>query len=1160
MKRMLVVAGGGFVVYLALTFLIAKLTAVTGNRYWILLIALWIVGLIAAAVIVWVFSRAAKSGGAAPAGGAASADAPGGGGEIDVMIREAEAKLAAAHLPPLGSTPVVIVIGDPGSTKTSTIVHSGLEPELLAGQVYQESAIVPTRSTNIWLAGKIAIVEAGGALLADTGKWTRLIKRLQPGKLRSLTGQGGQAPRAAMVCFDTENFTKAGAAEAAVGAARKLRQRLGEISANLGINMPVYVVFTRMDRVQFFFEFVRNLSEEEAQQAVGASLPMSSGSRAVYVEQETARLNNAFDRLFLSLCHARPEFLSRENDPAQLPGTYEFPREFRKLRPAAVQFLVELCRPSQLSVGPFLRGFYFTGIRPVMVNEAAPMPRQQARMDAGDQAIAATGILRVGGMGQQAPMAAPPVSGGSRRVPQWVFLPQLFRKVILEDKVAMGASSASTKASLLKRVLLASAAAICLFLIIGFIVSYTRNSGLESDVKQASLGVTTGVTTGNNLASATDLQHLDDLRQTLQVLSTYNREGAPLSYRWGLYTGDSLYPAAYQLYFTRFKQLLFGQTQGGLADFLARLPATPGPEYQPTYNALKAYLITTSNHDKSTRAFLAPLLLDRWSAGRNVDPARMNLAQRQFEFYSDELQLANPYSSTNDSVAVANGRRYLAQFMGLERVYQAMLADAAKTSPAINFNKKFPGSADVVIDNQDVAGTFSKPGFDFMKTAMQNPDRYFAGERWVLGDAGPVNIDRANLQQQLQTRYYSDFINAWRAYFTAAAVVKYKDLKDASQKLTLLSGNTSPLLGVLCLAAQNTAVDAPQVAAAFQPAQAVVPVPCAEHYVLPPNQNYMNTLVTLQASLQSVADQPQGAEAAAATTLNNATTARVAARQMGQQFHNDADTNVQASVRKLLEDPITNTESLLRSVGPAELNAKGKGFCDQMGAVWRKYPFNSNATPQATVAEVNGVFHKPDGALWTFYDMSLQKVLAKQGNTYVPNPTGGVNLNPAFVSFFNQAAAFSDLLYQGNTPDPHFGYTLKPIPTEGISVGVNLDIDGQALNYSGTGTAMPQQFTWKATGPHEFKSALKIEGSQPLGWLTGEGLWSVFQFFGQAERSLPSDAGQILEWIFYAGKTPMTVKGKPVTVRFQVDMGGAPLILVKGYFTRMACVSEVARP
>ena len=1057
--------------------------------------------------------------------------------------------------------PVVLVMGASGSTKTSTVVHSGLEPELLAGQIYQETTIVPTRSANLWLAGRIVIAESGGALLGDSTGWTRLIKRLQPSKLRSLTGQGGQAPRAALVCVDTETFTRSGAADAAVTAARNLRHRLGEISANLGINLPVYVIFTRMDRVQFFFEYVRNLSEQEAQQVVGASLPMPSGGRAVYVEQETARLNNAFDRLFRSLCDARPEFLSREHDAAQLSATYEFPREFRKLRPVVVQFLLELCRPSQLAVGPFLRGFYFSGIRPVIVNEAAPMPRQQSGSESsGESAIAATGILRVGGgvAGQQRPAAAP-ASTGSRRVPQWLFLSQFFRNVLLEDRIAMGASSSSTKTSLLKRVLLASAAALCLIFSIGFIVSYSQNRGLESDVKQAAMGIAAGAPTGLNLPSVDGLQRLESLRQTLQVLTAYNREGPPLSYRWGLYAGDSLYPPAYKLYFIRFKQLLFGQTQSGLADYLARLPATPGPEYEPTYNTLKAYLITTSNHDKSTRSFLAPLLLDRWSAGRNVGADRMQLAQKQFEFYSDELQVANPYASANDTQAIATARRYLAQFKGFERVYQAMLANAAKTSPPVNFNKKFPGSAEVVVDNQDVAGPFTKAGWDFMKTALRNPERYFSGEQWVLGDQAPVNIDRSNLEQQLQSRYYSDFITQWRAYFTKASVVKYKDLKDASQKLNVLSGNASPLLALFCLASQNTAVDEPMVAAAFQPGQAVVPAPCTDRYILQANQKYMDALVMLQNSLQAIADQPQPSEAAAGPTFNNASLARQEAKTLRNNFGIKADADVQTAAYRLLEEPITNTESLLRSVGPAELNAKGKGFCEQMGAVWKKYPFNPNATPQATVADVNGIFHKPDGALWTFYDGSLQKVLPRQGSAYVANPTSGVNLNQAFVSFFNQAAAFSDLLYAGNTPDPHFGYTLKPLPTEGISIGINLDIDGQTLTYSGGGNAMPQQFMWRAAGPHEFKSTLKIEGSQSLGWLSGEGLWAVFHFFGQAERILPADSGQILEWVFWTGTTPLTVNGKQVIVRFQVDMGAAPLILLKGYFSRMACVSEVAK-
>ena len=128
----------------------------------------------------------------------------------------------------------------------------------------------------------------------------------------------------------------------------------------------MYVLFTKLDRLPFFTEFVTNLSNEESTQVVGVTLPMTAvRSDGVYGEEETARLTDQFERLFKSFADARPDFLGRETNPQNLPAAYEFPREFRKIRPAVVQFLVDLGRPSQLTVGPFLRGFYFTGVRPV---------------------------------------------------------------------------------------------------------------------------------------------------------------------------------------------------------------------------------------------------------------------------------------------------------------------------------------------------------------------------------------------------------------------------------------------------------------------------------------------------------------------------------------------------------------------------------------------------------------------------------------------------------------------------------------------------------------------------------------------------------------------------------------------------------------------------
>ena len=1122
----------------------------------IILYVLLAVALVALIVLVVLFFLKKKKAKAAAAQ-AGEPMAPG-GDEISVLVHAAEAKLSAAKLEQgakIANLPVYLLMGQSGSTKTSVMIHSGLDPELLAGQVYQNADVVPTRAANLWFSRRSIFAEAGGNLLADSSQWNRFVRRLQPRS--SVVSKGGQAPRAALVCFDSETFTRAGAQEAVVNAARTLRARLGEISQSFGINLPVYVLFTKMDRLPFFTEYVRNFSNDEAAQVVGATLPLLSGrSEGVYAEEETTRLTGTFERLFRSLADARPEFLTRETDSAKLPGTYEFPREFRKIRPAVVQFLVDLCRPSQLSVGPMLRGFYFTGVRPIVINEAAPVAAAAPQSQAGyGSAAGATGIFKAG---PQAPaaQAPPPQVGATRKVPQWLFLSHLFTDVLLADRAAMGASGSSTRTSFARRVLFLAAAVLCLALSIVFTVSFFNNHGLETRVRTAAQGSAAAAVAGANLAPADSLRKLEALRQSLETLIQYRREGAPLFYRMGLYVGNDLYPEAWRIYFERFRQLLFAQTQNNIVQGLSGLPATPGPEYSPTYDALKAYLITTSHHEHSTSQFLSPVLMKWWAADRTIDPDRQDLVQRQFDFYSDVLKQENPYSESNDAFTIEKARRYLSQFAGTERVYAFMLSEAGKHNPPINFNRQFAGSAQTVLETYEVPGAFSKGGWAFMKDAIQHADRYFSGEQWVLGDQASANIDRAKLEQDLRVRYNTDFILKWRTYIKSASVVRYASLADASQKLTQLSGNQSPLLELFALASNNTAVDDPGVASAFQPVQTVVPPGSTDKYILPPNQNYVNALVTLQASLESIATQGGApTDMAAAPTLQNATQAKVTTRQMAQAFRIDSETHIEAGVQKLLEDPIVYVEGMLRALGPAELNGKGKSLCGQFRAVLSKYPFNPNATMDATMADVNGLLRKPDGALWSFYDQNLQKLLVKQGSQFAIGPSGGVN--PAFLNFFNTATAFSDAIYAGGAQDPHFIYTLTPEPSEGIQT-VSLLIDGQSISYSG-GAATPKQFTWQGGGAHGSKASVKFGGPE-ISYSEHDGLWAVFRFFKEAERWTPAGAGQSLEWIIRAGKDPMKLpNGKPLTVHFELDMGGAPAVFQAGYFSRLACVSDVAR-
>ena len=1152
-------AASVLIFWLFLSWFIGSWLHLQGSSLWALRAVLALIGIAAFISIVWwlrVRDKEQAAGMPQGAGGAAS--------EIDILIREAESRLQASKLgrtATIGNLPALFVVGESGSAKTSVVQHSGLEPELLAGHTGQEKIPVPTRAVNFWFARQFILAEAGGPLLSEHAKWVKFVKKLAPGRLHSVFGKGMQAPRAALVCVDCESFMKPGAGEALGSSTDRLRTRLREISQYLGISLPVYVLFTRADRLQFFQDYVRNLTNDEATQVLGATLPMVSFAGEVYAEQETARVSAAFDNLAYSLADKRLAYLPREYDASKRPPVYEFPREFRKLRPLLVQLLVDLCRPSQLRTGPFLRGFYFSGVRPIVISTPAPTlmkeePLTQAA--AGKGALRATGMFDVAKLAAQAPRpAAAAEAGESHRVPQWTFLPHLFNDVLLKDNSALTASAASTKTSLWRRVLLASAIGLLLIFTIAFVVSFVKNKNLESQVVNAAQGISGVQLTAQQLPSLDALTRLDTLRQSVETLARYEQEGPPFGMRWGLYVGDALYPDVRKIYFRYFHQLLFAQTQGTLLQTLSALPGTPGPndQYGPAYDTLKAYLITTSNHDKSTRLFLSPVLSKAWAAGRDIDPDRVQLAQNQFDFYSEQLKLENPYSSENDTLVVARARNYLSQFSGVERVYRFMLAEASKANPSINFNRKFPGSAEVVVDGKEVEGAFTKAGYGFMQDAFKNLPKYFSGEEWVLGPKSAQNLDTAKLAQDLQARYQQDYINQWRAFLKSANVVRYNSISDASQKLAKTSSNQSPLLALFCLAAQNTALDQPDIARAFQPVQAVVPPNCQEQYIGAPNANYVNGLGGIQACLDQVNNSPaEQKEAAKAQCMSPSMNAQQAARQIGQGFKIDQEAHVDGTVQNLLLAPIAWVSAVLRP-GPVS----GAGLCAQMSPLTAKFPFNPRATLDASPQELTAVFDSTSGALSQFYNAALKNLLLPQGAEYIPNPSSTQQVNPAFLSFFSRAMSLQRALYTGAPGQLQYKYALRPHPTE-TAASLTMNVDGQTLTYSG-GTAPFKQFTWPGTTTQEVRLTVKIPGGSSLDFPKYDGLWAVFHFFAEADRWQQTGSTYNIEWVLrVAGGKPVTVLGgKPVTVQFDLETLGAPPILQKGYLSSLQCVSSVAK-
>lgn len=921
------VTAGVLLVYLILVWFIGTWLHPPGSGIWILRGALAAVGLVAAGSFLW-FYRKNKAADSAQAGAGQSVPVQ----DIDLLVTEAIRRLKNSPMARgtnLGNLPLVFLLGDPGSTKTSTIVHSALDPELLAGQVYQDNNILPTRVANIWYTRQAVFVDPAGGMLSQPERWKRLVKLVQPGRVSSAFGKSQQAPRAAIVCYDCENFLKPGASETTLSAARKLASRLQEFSQLLGISFPIYVLFTKADRLgarenggSFFLDYVAGLSKDETSQVLGATLPVRSQQAAgVYAEEETRRLTKAFDEIFYSLAERRLELLARENEAAKLPGIYEFPRELRKIRNLLTQFLIDLARPSQLAVNPFLRGFYFTGVRPVIVEDvmaAAPEVSQAAESQAGSFDAGATRIFSGGGGGGYRASQAPAVArvAGSRKVPQWIFLTHLFKEVLLKDKVALSASGFSSRVSLLRRLLLTGLAVLALICAVGFLISFFGNRALEAGVQRAAEDLRTVQVAPNQVPTRADLQKLDNLRQELQTLSGYQHDGLPLRLRWGLYVGDSIYPDARRIYFDRFRGLLFGETQAKLLTALRNLKDKPDANeaYELPYNELKAYLITTSNPEKSTKEFLSPVLQSHWEAGKNIDEPSAALARSQFDFYSAELPADNPYPGDNprrDKQTIEHARTYLGLFGGIDRYYVPLLAEASNRNPDVSFNEHFRDSVGTILSTYRVKGAFTRGGFVFMQDAIRRPSTYIRGEEWVLGKNTASQLDPATLQQKLTERYYQDFITEWRNVLERSHVVNFK-LDEAGNRLEKLTSATSPLLELLWFIAHNTDVGVPDVNDVFAPVHAIEPPGPAEGlptaYVVPANKDYVGSLAKLQTDIVAIIRSPSGNDPNLnAQALNSAEAAKLQANtatstRVDQRFHTES------SLRALLKEPITIAE------------------------------------------------------------------------------------------------------------------------------------------------------------------------------------------------------------------------------------------------------------
>ena len=1154
-----IIAGAVLLLFIVLVIVLDKTLTLDSTGEWSMRIGLILLGLIAAGAVLWYLRP-----------------------EEDVPMDTGDDVLLAIHGAsmrlPRGTflqRPMVLVMGPQGSAKTSLVARSGGAPELIAGlaPTAPNEAPQPTKTVNVWVMQQAVITELGGTLLGDVARWAKVTHALRAPRIRAALGRGEPAARSAVVCVPIDLFYAGTGGQQLEELQHTLRQRLAEASHELGLALPVYVVFTRMDKVPQFEPWISVFTRDELKAPLGATLTFDTAANAGnYAERLAPRIDFAFRQFVDTIALRRVNVLGREQVQDRRYNAYELPREVRKLIPAVTTFLVDLCRPTALGSSPQLRGFYFSGARPVVVTDVSKpvVPATAARGNA-------TQILSERDIAAQAASA----HAVQRKVPEWVFLDRFLRDVVLADSSAALVARGGVKVQSTRRIMMGAAIGATAMLLAAVTTSWLRNRAMSERVETAARAVAALPVVPNipgqiTYPSAQALRSLEALRAQLDTIREFVREGPPLFMRFGLWRGPALFEAARPVWYEGFRLALFQTGWNTMVDSLKALPELPGPtnDYSKSYNWLKAYLITTSETARSTKEFLSPVLYESGQRGQTLEAEITSLALKQFDFYATELPTYNPWPRNPDLPLRNRTRDFLHRFAGGEQIYRNMLARTDKDVPPLKL-RQTPG---VFTSMTEVPGSFTSKGAQLMLARVAS-DSTYDGEIWVLGEyAKAASVDKL----ALRTRYLEDFANVWRKVVQTAVVVHPSSLKDAANKLEVIANNNSPLLELLQVTAVHTNFDS-LTKVWFQPVHAVTPPEVVGRIVSEKNQPYIDGLLGLQGAVAQVANIPFTGDSASTAELNraalaagaNVASARAATKRIAQAFELTTMPNMAAPVERLLMEPINGADGVLRAAAAlrpkapkvvvaaappppppqnpkvASLNDKNSRLCMELGPMLNKYPFNPDSPTEATMAEVNALFAPGTGKFWQFYQDNLEPYLVKQGDRWVARPVKGVTLLPQFVEFFNHAAIVSNALYNDINPSPRLRWTAIAQTNDQTP----LVIFKHGPKESRFDNKSPQNVvTWPQLPQGNTASIEAQYGkNKPVMVAQATGEWALFRLVAKGT----SDAqGRTVHVTWPA---PNAKNALPVVIDFEfLDASGAP-VLKRGWLGGFSCAPQVAQ-
>jgi type VI secretion system protein ImpL len=1013
--------------------------------------------------------------------------------------------------------PWYVLIGPPGSGKTTAIRNSGLDFPLAEGRI---GGVGGTRNCDWWISEQAVLIDTAGRYTTqdsdaavDKGAWERFLHLLRRERPR-------QPLNGVIVAFGAEMLSRLDA-PGREQHAQAVRRRVRELEKQLGQRLPVYFIVSKADLVVGFTEFFDNLDREGRAQVWGVTFPpeiTAEGPAAQFPAEFGALVKRLQDRIL--------ERLQAERGAEQRARIAGFPAQFASLEGPLAAFVQMAFGGSKLDPAPFLRGVYFTS----GTQEGTPIDRL-------------TGALaRTFGLDPRRPAAVMQPQGRS------YFLGRLLRDVIFNEARLAAADRGRERRQRWWRIGTMTAAA--LLLMVGLGLGWRAVSFESQREQKASGAVDTAAASAKALGIPLDpvpanadlvkvLPYLDSARDL--PASAEGRSGG-----LGLGQEAKLTAASRVSYEHALERVM-------LPRMLSRLESQIAAGMQkPTflYLATRVYLML------GRQGPLDKALVKEWMAadwGQLLPGAVAEPTRNRLMGHLDALLEEDFATYPLDGALVDEARRVFSRLPMAERVYARLRSSATDVAPWRAAEPLGPSGQRLFtfgsqpVTEAVVPGLFTVDGlYRAFLPMLPKAIAEAASESWVLGpNAAATTANAQQLEADVLQAYAKDYGDEWQKLLDKLSLVPFGGPAKAAESLNLLGAPNSPMRDLLkSIERQLSPGTAPPPGAST--AAGVV---AAAKGVTASAAGAANALGAGGAVAKGAAAGGTASRVAEAlgTTTSTVNPASVVAKVVEERFRPLREAagkpldgviavlnDLYAQIAKIASaapgsapppggaeldpaqrlmseaqrapEPLSRwlrtaaqSSSVVKAGGTRAAVAAAAGqqlapFCKGVEA---RFPFRRDAgAPDMPMGDFVRLFG-PNGAFDQFFNQNLRSVVDTRQKPWKPLAVDGTPapVSAADIAQFQRAAAIRDAFFPTPLPGQPAGslqFELVPLGLDAGAKGAVMDVDGAKTPIpAGTaGNPRPIALSW----PARSGISLSFDGEPPQSAIVGDGPWAALRF------------------------------------------------------------------